>query len=331
MTLALPTPAAPSFHWMTLAARTTTTATTTIMTNTTIRKTNLPRVIGPNPSLLEDPNSLTPCPSPFEKRTAKRESADRALFRSIAQHAAGTWGKAALEGKWDGVAEACLASLRGGASAGSASPAEQYAACRVLEASSVVLGGERDDVVEQLNESLKRVVNATGRATQVRAAALRCLSMVHFICGTDCLEEGEDSLAVMDLCEKVGGEKYRGEKVGPLLRATALDCWSLLATTLHNGHVAGSSNAGSYDCSGEDGEEDAANTGMGLGLQLGRGLALLPLLAECLDSSEVGLRCSAGECVALIHECRLNLGMGDQEADNATERRFHRGEFAVLL
>src|SRR6056297_2721835 len=35
----------------------------------------------------------------------------------------------------------------------------------------------------------------------------------------------------MELCEKVGKEKYRGETVIPLLRATALDCWSLLSTT----------------------------------------------------------------------------------------------------
>mmetsp|Transcript_29713 Transcript_29713/g.54557 ORF Transcript_29713/g.54557 Transcript_29713/m.54557 type:complete len:288 (+) Transcript_29713:626-1489(+) len=141
--------------------------------------------------------------------------------------------------------------------------------------------------------------------------------MVHFICGTDCLEEGEDCGSVMDLCEKVGNENYRGEVVSPLLRATALDCWSLLSTTFHDGHI-------------------AAGDGFDDDIGVGRGLQLLPLLASCLDSSEVGLRRSAGECVSLIHECRLNLGLDGEEADNTTERRFRRGswdgsEWEVLM
>lgn len=140
--------------------------------------------------------------------------------------------------------------------------------------------------------------------------------MVHFVCGTDCLEEGGDCGAAMELCEKVAGEHYRGEAVAPSLRATALDCWSLLATTLHDAHVA----AGD----GDDGDD------------LGRGLRLLPLLARCLDSPDAGLRGSAGECVSLVHECRLNLGLDGDEADNATERRFRRGswdgsEWEVLM
>lgn len=180
-----------------------------------------------------------------------------------------------------------------------------------------MLGDDRDDIVETVNGPLKKIVNATGRANQVRSAALRCLAMVHFICGTDCLEEGEDCWSVMELCEKVGNEKYRGETVSPLLRATALDCWSLLSTTYDDAHVA----AG-------DGFDDTAD--------LGRGLQLLPLLASCLDSSDAGLRRSAGECVSLIHECRLNLGLDGDEADNTTERKFRRGswdgsEWEVLM
>ena len=210
--------------------------------------------------------------------------------------------------------EACLSSIQG---RGNAKPAEQYAACRVLEACSVVLGEDRDDVVESLNGPLKRAVNATGRATQVRSAALRCLAMVHFICGTDCLEEGEDCWSVMELCEKAGNEEYRGENVSPLLRATALDCWSLLSTSFHDAHIAAGDH---YDDT----------------IELGRGLQLLPLLAGCLDNSNLGLRRSAGECVSLIHECRLNLGLDGDEADNTTERKYRRGswdgsEWEVLM
>jgi len=242
-----------------------------------------------------------------EKRSTKREALYRVLFKAITQYAAGPTGQEILLSRWEDLLEACLASLRGGSGGNAATPAEQYASCRVLEASAVVLGEDRDDVVEALNEPLKRVTNATGRATQVRSAALRCLAMVHFICGTDCLEEGNDCFAVMDLCEKVGGEMYRGEKVSPLLRATALDCWALLSTTLHDAHIA----AG-----------DAEDT-----VALGRGLLLLPLLANCLESNDVGLRSSAGELVAMIHESRLNLGMDEGEAENATERRFRRGSW----
>jgi hypothetical protein len=249
-----------------------------------------------------------------EKRTAKREAAYKVIFKCVTQYADGSAGREILETNgWVSLCEACMSSLRGGS--GNASPAEQYAACRVIEACSVVLGEDRDDVVEMWNEPLKKVVNATGRATQVRVAALRCLSMIHFICGTDCLEDQEDCSAVMDLCEKVGAEKFRGEKVHPLLRAAALDCWALLATTFHDARIA----AG-------DANDDT--------IALGRGLTLLPLLASCLESTDVGLRSSAGECVAYIHECRLSLG--ENEAENVTERRFRKGswdgsEWEVLM
>jgi len=240
-----------------------------------------------------------------EKRSAKREGGYRILFKAVTCYAAGSTGREILETHWDSIWEACLYSVQG---KGNAKPTEQYAACRVLEACSVVLGEDRDDIVQTVNEPLKKVVHATGRATQVRAAALRCLAMVHFICGTDCLEEGEDCWSVIDLCEKVGNENYRGEAVSPILRATAIDCWSLLSTTFHNAQIA----AG-------DGYDDT--------IELGRGLQILPLLASCFDSSDTDLRRSAGECVSLIHECRLKLGLDVEEAENTTERKFRRGSW----
>jgi len=262
-------------------------------------------------SKLQDALSLA-ATLPSEKRSIKREGIYRVLFKAITNYATSP---EMLESHWTNLLEACLFSIQG---KGNAKPSEQYAACRVLEASAVVLGEDQDEIVEQLNDQLKRIVNATGKAAQVRCAALRCLAMVHFICGTDCLEEGEDCASIMDLCEKVAAEKYRGEEVSPLLRATGLDCWSLLSTTFHDATVA----AG-------DGYDD----------DLGRGLQLLPLLASCLDSEGsdyAGLRRSAGECVSLIHEARLNLGLDEEEAENATERKFRRGswdgsEWEVLM
>jgi hypothetical protein len=254
-----------------------------------------------------------------ERRSAKREGVMRAIFKAVTTCATGPAGREILEGRWSSVWEACSCSVAG---RGGAGPTEQYAACRVIEACSVVLGGDRDDVVAAVSGPLRKVVNATGRAAQVRGAALRCLSMVHFVCGTDCLEEGEDSSSVMDLCEAVGGqERYRGDRTPPSLRATALDCWSLLCTTLHDAHVAG----------GGGDDDDDADAGWGGGgaatMGAGRGLRLLPLLATCLDSSDPGLRRSAGEALSLIHECRLRMGIDDDEADNSTERKFVRGSW----
>mmetsp|Transcript_22302 Transcript_22302/g.45703 ORF Transcript_22302/g.45703 Transcript_22302/m.45703 type:complete len:521 (+) Transcript_22302:139-1701(+) len=243
-----------------------------------------------------------------EKRATKREGGYRVLFKAITQYASGSAGQDILQSRWSGLLESCLYSIRGGGS--NSTPAEQYAACRVLEASAVILGEDHDEIVLELNDALKKVINATGRATQVRIAALRCLSMVHFICGTHGLEEGEDVVSVLELCEKLCGEKYRGEKVSPSLRASALDCWSLLSSTLPDVKVAG----------GASDDEFSA-------ISLGRGLELLSLLASCLESTDVGLRSSAGECVTLIHECRLNLGLDDDDAENATERRFRRGSW----
>jgi hypothetical protein len=248
-----------------------------------------------------------------EKRATKREGGYRVLFKAITQYATGSEGREILESRWDSLLEACLYTLQG---KGNSTPAEQYAACRVLEASSVVLGGDRDDIAEKLNGPLKKTINATGRVAQVRSAALRCLAMTHFICGTNCLEEGEDAAAVLTLCENVSAESYRGETVNPILRAAALDCWSLLSTTFSDAFVAAGDSDDDYN--------------------LGQGLQLLPLLAECLDSTDQSLRRSAGECVSLIHECRLNLGMDEEEAANRTELAYRRGswdgsEWEVLM
>lgn len=248
-----------------------------------------------------------------EKQSKKREGMLRSMFTAITTCATGTSGRDILNNYWTSVSHACLYSMAG---KGNAKPSEQYTACRVIEASSVILGGDRDDVVVFVDESLRKVVNATGRSTQVRVAALRCLAMVHFICGTDCLEDGTDCASVLDLCEKIGGEtRYRGDNTPSLLRATALDCWSLLSTTFHDSQLA----------SGNDSSGD-----------LGRGLRLLPILALCLDSPDTALRRSAGEAVSLIHECRLRMGLEEDEAVNTTERKFWRGswdgtEWEVLM
>ena len=176
---------------------------------------------------------------------------------------------------------------------------------------AVVLGGDMDEYCEAVNDLLVKAVKATGRAAQVRVAAIRALSMSHFICGGDMVATN----ACLDLCEAVCAPSYRGEDVDPHLRAAALDCWALLSTTVADAYIAG---------------DDLADGGSG------RGVVILPLLQQCLDHANVELRSAAGECVALIHEARLNMGIEDEEGENTTERRYRRGswdgtEFEVLI
>mmetsp|Transcript_3442 Transcript_3442/g.4666 ORF Transcript_3442/g.4666 Transcript_3442/m.4666 type:complete len:366 (-) Transcript_3442:1227-2324(-) len=251
-------------------------------------------------SLLEALSLASTIPS--EKRSVKREQYLKRLFKAISQFAAGPPGQEAVLSRVDdAILPACKAGLR----AGSAKPAEQYAACRVLEVTSVIIGHDQDDYVESIEQPLRLVIKGTHRAAVVRGAALRALAMTHFICGAD--ESGTNS--VLNLCEEVCAPQYRGEDVSPCLRAIALDCWALLSSTVADAYLAG-----------DEMEED-----------LGRGLVILPLLSTCLNSSNMELRCAAGECVALIHESRLNLGIDEDEGENASERRFRRGELFSIF
>lgn len=45
---------------------------------------------------------------------------------------------------------------------GNAKSSEHYTACRVVEACSIILGGDRDDVVVSVDGRLRKVVNSTG-------------------------------------------------------------------------------------------------------------------------------------------------------------------------
>jgi len=234
---------------------------------------------------------------PGEKRSSKREQMLRAVFKALTQYSTPSSCQDFVESNLDDVLlPACLY----GVSRGTTS-SEQYAGCRCLEALSILLGGDRDAYYEVIEEPLKKAVRATGRAHLVRGAALRALCLSAFICGTD--ESATHNL--LDLCELMCAEKYRGQEMHPTLRATSLYCWALLSTTINDADLAG--------------EDDG-----------GRGVAILPLLRECLDhESSIELRSAAGECATMIHEARLGLM---NEADgrvcgNSTERRFRQGSW----
>jgi hypothetical protein len=89
-------------------------------------------------------------------------------------------------------------------------PAEQYAACRVIEAISIVLGGGNDSFYELCEPNLKRAVMATGNQPQVRAAALRAMSLAAFVCSTDF----SSTVVLLDMCEAASSERYRGGEEG---------------------------------------------------------------------------------------------------------------------
>jgi hypothetical protein len=238
-----------------------------------------------------------------EKRASKREQGLRTLFKAITQYATSETGQEMIETSLQEIIlPICFNGLKGGAS-----PAEQYASCRVLEATAILLGADQDDYAEEISTKLIRVVKVTQRAPQVRAAALRALAMAYFICTTDV----SSSDVILDLCEQVCATEFRNEAVPPSLRAASLDCWALLSTTIDDVYLAGNDIPGSGD---------------------GRGLIILPLLSDCLNSTNLDLRCSAGECVALIHEARLDLGIDEEEGENlnASDRRYRRGTFVYI-
>lgn len=238
-----------------------------------------------------------------ETRSSRKEAILRRVFQALTQSATGTGGVETVRHASSTLVRACRSALRGGA------PAERYAACRVLEAASVLLGEDQDEWHESIERDLRRVVHGATKATAVRMAALRACSMSAFINTSDT----ETSEALMDVCQAIANETYRNETVPVALRATALDCWALLATTVADYYLAG--------------QDD---------VQLGRGLDLLSLLKACLETTSMELRSAAGECLSLIHEARLNLGVDEETAENSTARRYRRGswdgsEFEVLM
>ena len=223
-----------------------------------------------------------------EKRSVKRESGLRRIFRAITQYCDSD----TLIPFQSDVIQLAMSSLRGG------TPAEQYAACRCLEAFAVVLGAAHDEFYESVEPNLKRTVLLTSRAPAVRGAALRAMCVTNFVCAT---EDDEHASSLLDLTASVAGPDYRQQVVPPTLRATALECWCLLATTLFD-----------VDVSGND---------------TGRGLALLNLIQTCLNDPCLELRAAAGQCMALIHEARLEMGVvvDDDDAVTTTERKYCRG------
>ena len=233
------------------------------------------------------------CDVPTEKRSKVRLMALKTAFKALTCHATCEESRINIvEYQMSEIVHACVWSVLKSSKA-----TEQYAACRCLEAMSIVLGSNQEEFVEEVMDSLIKAVKATGKDGQVRSAALRALSMSLFVCSSS---DSSSTLFVMGLCMEVCRERWRGEDVVPYLRATALRCWSLLATTVDDVYVAG----------------EESN--------------ILPRLQECLDHSDVGLRAAAGECVALIHETRLNMGLEDGEGDeirNASERKYRRGSW----
>ena len=64
-------------------------------------------------------------------------------------------------------------------------PTEQYAACRILEVVSLILGPDRDDYYDEIAPILTRILNSASSAPMVKSGALRAASMSAFFNSTD--------------------------------------------------------------------------------------------------------------------------------------------------
>jgi hypothetical protein len=285
-----------------------------------------------------------------EKRSTLREKGLKVLFRGVTQYAMGEMGQDTLQSRlYSDILPLCLNGLRGsgGGGGGGSTPAEQYASCRILEATSIVLAGGGGDQVDEeyvreIQGPLMRVVKFVHRAVQVRRAALRALAMACFMGSWSAAAGGggggdmvsEELECVMDFCEEVGKEEFQGDKVDFRLRATAWECWALLGTLLGDACLAGDDeddDENDYNVSHvEDGKEE--DISLGIRRRKRRGVNVLPLLSECLDTAkDLELKCAVGQCLALIHEARLNLGRKVGDGENASERRYGKGELSVTI
>jgi Interferon-related developmental regulator (IFRD) len=236
-----------------------------------------------------------------EKRASKREALLKVWFKALTQYASVPNSSDYICQKREALVAACRFSIRTG------TPSEQYSACRVVEALAVVLQAE-EGLYPDVEEYLSRVISSTHRATPVRSAALRALGMVVYM-GVES-NDSEITEATLDICEALAQTEYRGQTVAPSLRGTALQVWTVLATTIHDLYVSG---------------KDDMSTG--------RGLLLLPLILECLEQKEdMALRAAAGECVTYIHAVRVALGVNQNDLAegqtlNTTQRQYQQGSW----
>mmetsp|Transcript_27507 Transcript_27507/g.48777 ORF Transcript_27507/g.48777 Transcript_27507/m.48777 type:complete len:497 (-) Transcript_27507:1489-2979(-) len=237
---------------------------------------------------------------PQEKRSAKREQLLKQWFKALTQYATDPPYET-VEQHRDSLLEACCQYVL---YRGSASPAEQYAACRVLEAMGMLLASQ--ELYEETSKRLIRTVQSAHRATPVRSAALRAIGMI-VLCGA------EDDLiteSVMELCETIiSSSEYRNQPTPEALKAAAFEVWTVLATTIHELYVSG---------------RDDVTTG--------RGLPLLPHILTCLesaDTSESALRLkeAAGQAGVYIHDARLRLGADESEVENTTDAQYKLGSW----
>jgi hypothetical protein len=247
------------------------------------------------------------CDIIHEKRTTQREMILRKCYKVLALYgtSCGTMGYNIVASHCSEIIESCLFGLRPRQSS-----TEQYATCRCIEVISIVLCNNEDCMdqwITSLHESLRRTIISSSRSTVVRMAALRALSITVFLATitigvTNNHTTDDDGMAIeslLDLCEAIAtNHEYRNHTVPTALRATAIDCWSLLASTLDD-----------WTISGQD------------DVFIGRGTAILVSLKNALDDTKLEsaeLRSSSAQCLSLIHEARVNLGVIDTTYENGT-------------
>jgi Interferon-related developmental regulator (IFRD) len=242
----------------------------------------------------------------YEKRAVVRERLLKQNFHHLATTAQG-W--EILVPTLDSAAAACRnAYQRGG-------PAEQYAACRVLEVMCIIIGRNEEDFVENAIAPLRQ--RASTKETTVQRAVMRTYATSILVCAaTDAslrnaaLDWYESFVATTTAVAAAvtddddDDDHHRPAAAAPrktipdVLQATAWDCWSLLTALMPDEDIAG--------------EHE------------GRGPLVLEAMLRGLDSDTPELRSAAGQAATLVHEARLALG---SDEGNVTARQFQRGSW----
>lgn len=103
---------------------------------------------------------------------------------------------------------------------------EALSCLTLLSLIGLQLGAENEDFVEMFTKSVLQLVPDQQSSVEVRASALRCISLITFICSTD------KNHAIWTLCEDIlsGVNGAYTSNAPPLLKAAAAECWILLST-----------------------------------------------------------------------------------------------------
>lgn len=196
-----------------------------------------------------------------ESRGAEREKILRQSFVQIS-HTGKAWSM--IIPVLHEIQTSCRSSFQRG------TPAEQYAACRVMEVVGVLLGANEEAFCDAQSYLYRR---SHAKETVVRKAAWRAYGTMMLVCA-----DVELRSAALEFYEAM----IMDDTIVDVLKATAWECWALILTLFPDDDIAGEHN--------------------------GRGCLMLEPMILALESPTLELRAAAGQAATLLHEARLSNG-----------------------